>query len=325
MKVSVIIPVYNVENFIVKCAESLFRQTLDDVEYIFVDDASPDKSMALLEQCIQKFPEKKSQIHILRHEINKGLPAARNTGLTVACGEYIFHCDSDDFVDKEMLEVLYSEAVMQKADFVWCDWYLSFEKNERYMKQSGYKTPVEALKAMLSGAMKFTVWNKLVKRSLYVEHDIKFPEGYGMGEDMTMIMLCSCATTVAYVPRAFYHYVKLNASAYTQNFTMRHLSDLKYNISRIESFIYNKFGNSFEQEIAFLKLDIKYPFLISSSSEKYHLWKALYPEVNCYIGKNKLISFRANALQWCASKGYFFFVRLHYYFLQKIIYGIIYK
>ena len=99
MKVSVIVPIYKVERFIVKCADSLFSQTMDDVEFIFVDDASPDSSMRLLEECIRRHPEREGQIRILTHPENKGLPAARNTGLAVATGEYVFHCDSDDFVE----------------------------------------------------------------------------------------------------------------------------------------------------------------------------------------------------------------------------------
>lgn len=325
MKVSVIVPIYKVERFIVKCADSLLSQTLDDVEFIFINDASPDNSMKLLQACIEKYPQRKSCVKIIRHTENMGLPAARNSGLAVATGEYIFHCDSDDFVDKDMLEVLYQTAIKQRADIVWCDWYLSFEKNERYMRQPQYSTPMEALRGMLSGAMKFTVWNKLVKHSLYVDNHIEFPTGYGMGEDMTMMLLFSCAEKVYYLPRAFYHYVKLNMSAFTQTFSERHLIDLKYNVHRIETYMKAKYGTELEKEIAFLKLDVKFPLLISNSSDKYLIWKNLYPEADAYIGKNKLISKRATFIQWCAKRNLFCIVKLHYIFLQKIIYGMIYR
>lgn len=161
MKVSVIVPIYKVEKFIVKCAESLLSQTLEDVEFIFVDDASPDNSIKLLKDSIKKFPQRKGQVKIITHEQNKGLPAARNTGLSIASGDYIFHCDSDDFVDADMLETFYNAAKTDDVDIIWCDWYLSFEHNERYMKQPSYSSPMDALKGMLSGAMKFTVWTNL--------------------------------------------------------------------------------------------------------------------------------------------------------------------
>ena len=82
------------------------------------------------------------------------------------------------------------------------------------MSQPSYNNPEDALKAMLSGGMKYNVWNKLIKRTLYTQYDIWFPSGHGMGEDMTIMMLFACATSVHYVDKAFYHYVKINTNAF---------------------------------------------------------------------------------------------------------------
>ena len=208
MKVSIIVPVYNVEDFIERCIRSLMEQTLEDVEFIFVDDCSSDSSVDKLQETIVLYPSQHSRIKILSHSCNKGLPAARNTGLKEAQGEYIFHCDSDDFLESNALEEMYKLAKEQNADYVWSDWFLSFELNERYMKQPNYTSAMEALKGMLSGRMKFNVWNKLVKRSLYEQNNIYFPEGHDMGEDMTMIRLLTCAERVGHIPHAYYHYVR---------------------------------------------------------------------------------------------------------------------
>lgn len=324
-KVSVIIPIYKVELFIERCVLSLMEQTLNDVEYIFVDDASPDGSVNILREVVGRYPSRKDCVKIITHSENKGLPAARNTGLAEVTGEYVFHCDSDDYVELDMLESLYNKAKECDADVVWCDFFLSFETNERYMKQPSYTTPKEALKAMLSGAMKYNVWNKLVKRSLYVDNNISFPAGYGMGEDMTMIMLTANARKVAYVPRAFYHYVKLNMGAFSQTYSDCHLVELKHNVQRIVDYMQVKFGDGLEQELAFFKLDVKFPFLITDDSRKYCVWQEWYPEANKYIGKNKLISTRSNALQWLAWKGQFWAVKLYYILINKFIYGVIYK
>ena len=222
--VSIIIPIYKVEAFIGRCAESLMCQTLKEgVEFIFVDDATPDGSIGVLEEVLERYPERQTQVRLLRHEANKGLPAARNTGLAEARGTYVFHCDSDDYVEPEMLETLLDAAERHQADMVWCDWYLTFADSERYMRQPEYATATEALRAMLAGAMKYNVWNKLVRRSLYTENHILFPAGYGMGEDMTMMRLAACARKVAYVPRAFYHYVKTNTNSFCQTYSERHL------------------------------------------------------------------------------------------------------
>ena len=272
-KVSVIIPIYKVERFIERCVVSLMEQTLNEVEYIFVDDASPDGSVNILREVVERYPSRKDCVKIITHSENKGLPAARNTGLAEVTGEYVFHCDSDDYVELDMLETLYAKAKSEDADMVWCDFFLTFEKNERYMKQPSYTTPNEALKAMLSGAMKYNVWNKLVKRELYIDNKITFPAGYGMGEDMTMMMLTANARKVAYVPRAFYHYVKLNTGAFSQTYSDRHLVELKHNVQRIVDYMQVKFGSDIEQELAFFKLDVKFPFLITDDSRKYFVWQ----------------------------------------------------
>lgn len=322
--VSVIIPIYNVEKFISRCAQSLMEQTLVDVEYIFVDDATPDDSIKVLQGVINQYPDRKNQCRIIHHKQNLGLPAARNTGLAVAQGEYIFHCDSDDFVEPDMLEQLYCKATETDADIVWCDWWLSFAKNERYMKQPEYPTAIEALKGMLSGVMKFNVWNKLIRRSLYEENRITFPAGYGMGEDMTIMRLFARASKVANLPKAFYHYVQQNNGAFCKTFSEKHLSDVRHNVSIVTEDLRDLFGSTLDQELAFFKLDVKFPFLISDDPAKYNLWKNWYPEANRYILKNKRLSLRSRYLQWLAWKNQFWAVWLYYKLVYRVVYGIIY-
>lgn len=325
-KVSVIIPIYKVRNFIERCVCSLFEQTLQDIEYIFVDDASPDDSIDVLKSCVERYPERASHVHILVHEHNQGLPAARNTGLPVATGEYIFHCDSDDFVEKDMLEIMYKVATEKDADMVYCDFYLSFEQNERYMSCSSYETASDMLKVgLLGGNMKYNVWNKLVRRSLYTDNNITFPAGHAMGEDMTMIRLAACAKSVAYVPKAFYHYVKLNANAYSATMSERHKVDIRFNVDQTVEFLQNKFGNELEKELAFFKLNTKLPFLITDDETQYEVWKEWWPEANKYICDNKAQAFRTRLVQWLAAKGHFWAVKLYFKVVYKLVYGVIYR
>ena len=326
-KVSVIIPIYKVEGFIGRCAESLMSQTMQEgVEFIFVDDATPDRSIGVLEEMLQRYPARKAQIILLRHEANQGLPAARNTGLAVARGEYIFHCDSDDYVEADMLETLYDTAVQQQADMVWCDWYLTFADSERYMKQPQYGTAEEALKAMLAGGMKYNVWNKLVRRSLYTDNHIAFPAGYGMGEDMTMMRLAACAQRVAYVPKAFYHYVKTNAGSFCQTYSERHLRELQHNVSETAQFLLHHCGKEWEREVAFLKLEAKFPFLISDGTGgEYRRWKEWYPEANAYILQNRFVSLRSRIVQWLAAHGQMWAVWLYNKVVMQWMYKLIYR
>lgn len=325
-KVSVIVPIYKVEDFISRCANSLLRQTMTDLEYIFVNDATPDASVEKLLEVLQQYPERSAKVKIVHHEKNKGLPSARNTGLSIATGEYVFHCDADDYVDSIMLETLYNAAVNNNADIVYCDWYLSFNKTERYMRQPKYDSPCEAVKAMLGGAMKYNVWNKLVKKAVYENNKLLFPDGYGMGEDMTMIIAFINATRIKYVHKAFYHYVKTNTSAFTQSFSHKNLVDLQYNVSRVENEIHKHYGTSLEKELAFLKLETKFPLLIMGTNhEQYREWTALYPESNKYIWQNKYISFRSRMLEWLACKRQWWLVELYYLLVIRFVYGVLYK
>jgi len=98
--VSVIVPIYNVEGYIEKCVRTLFEQTYQNIEYIFVDDCSPDNSVNILEIVLEEYPDRKNQVHIVRHEINKGSASSRNTGLDLVNGEYIMFADSDDYTDE---------------------------------------------------------------------------------------------------------------------------------------------------------------------------------------------------------------------------------
>lgn len=325
IKVSVIVPIYNVEKFISRCVASLMTQTLKRVEFIFVNDATPDRSMEMLHSVMKHYQERIKFVTIIESEKNEGLPAARNKGLWIAKGEYIFHCDSDDYVEPDMLEKLYDAAVKEDADIVWCDWFLSMTQGERYMHQPCFTNQIDAVKAMLSGSMKFNVWNKLVKRSLYIENNIEFPTGYGMGEDMTMIMLFINAEKIAYLPIAFYHYVKTNTTAFSKTYSEQHLKELHYNVNRLENCIREKFGNTFDEYIAYMKLEAKFPFLLSENATKLYLWRDWYPEANRYIMNNRDISFRNRFLQWCAWKNQLWIVRLYSYIFNHIVYGMIYK
>lgn len=324
-KVSVIIPIFRVEKFIERCAISLFEQTLDSIEYIFVDDTTPDKSIEILTDVLERYPQRKPQVTILRHDVNKGLPAARNSGLSVAGGEYVFHCDSDDYLESNALEQMLNVAEKTDSDIVWCDYYLSFSMNERIMVQPNYSNSQEAIKGMLSGTMKYNVWNKLAKRRLYVDNSISFPAGHSMGEDMTMIKLFAHAKKVAYLNAPLYHYIRLNTDAMTQSYSERKIADIEFNVTQTLDYLLKNCNFDLTQELAFFKLSTKLPLLISDKMCNYRIWNELYPETNKYILKNKKQSVRIRVLQWFASKKVYSFVKLYNIILNKLIYGLLYK
>lgn len=322
-KISVVIPMYKVERFIERCARSLMTQTFEDVEFIFVDDASPDGSRKILESVLADYPER--DVKILTHEVNRGLPASRCTGVGAARGEYVYNCDSDDWVEPDMLESMYRAAQENDADFVYCDFYLTFESNERYMHNPKYDSPDVMLReGFLRGATKYNVWNKLIRRRLY--DGIEFPvNNFKGGEDMIVIEMLAKAKGVAYVPKALYHYVKTNSGAISEGFSQQRLTDIRHNADHAVKALEENYPDDLAEDIACFKLNVKLPFILSDSREKYRIWTEWYPESNQFIMRNKIQPLRNRILQWMASKGQWWYVRAYYGILFKFVYGVIYK
>lgn len=321
-KISVIVPIYGVECFIERCVRSLMEQSLHEgLEFIFVDDCSKDASQEILERIISEYPIRKDQIILIHHNINKGLPAARNTGLAHASGNYIYHFDGDDYAEPELLARMLEIAERTNADYIWSDWLLSYEHTDRLMKQPDFKNTFEALCGVLKGQMKYNVWNKIVKRKLYVDNNIIFPEGHGMGEDMTMIKLLSCAKSVAYVNYAGYHYVKTNNGAMTSNMNDASYLDVSYNVDSTIQFL-RKIGlDSIEPLMEAFKLHTKFPLLFSTDRKNYKRWYSLWPESNQYIKsagfnrRNRYLNYLADKRLWALIKAHF----ILYNFAYKII------
>lgn len=315
-EISVIIPVYKVEAFAERCARALMEQTFADAEFIFVDDASPDESMGIIRSVCAKYPQR--EVKILTHAENKGLPAARNTGLAAAKGEYIWHCDSDDYPEPEFLEKMYRAAVRTGADMAYCDFWLDYGDRRRYMATPDYTEARDMLEqGFLSGAMKYNVWNKLIRRSLF--EGIDFPAGHSMGEDMTVIALATQAKTVVRVPEALYHYVKLNDNAFSNTFSQRHLEDVRYNLDRILPYL----EGTAPQYRAFFQLNTKLPFLLSGKYSQYRLWREWFPESNAYIAQNRFLPARTRWVQQFAALGLWPLVWLYAFLVNRVYYGLL--
>ncbi len=301
-EVSVIIPVFKVERFAERCARALMEQTLQGAEFIFVDDASPDGSMDIIRRVVAEYPRR--TVRFLVHPENKGLPAARNTGLKAASGNYIWHCDSDDYPEPEFLEKMYAAASRSKADMVYCDFYLDFGSSRKYMSTPDYAGPEQMIKeGFLAGQMKFNVWNKLISRSLYEKTGYLYPEGHSMGEDMTIIGIATAATSCYRVPEALYHYEKTNGNAFSNTFSQRHLDDILFNTHRAISFLDAWDVSDKALFTALFKLNVKLPFLFSGRYDQYRLWREWFPEANVYIRGNRYLPFRTRLVQQFAAWG----------------------
>lgn len=206
-KVSVIIPIYGVEKYIEKCARSLFEQTLDDIEYIFVDDCTPDNSIDILNRTLSDYPNRQANVKIVHHQCNKGLPEARHTGILASTGDYIAHCDSDDWVSKGMYEELYNYATETKADLIFCDYLISDGNSETcnvFQKQLKSSLQESVIRRLLVSSDINPVWSLLAKRELY--RGVVVPKGAQTEDKTYTIQLVMNSKKISYYPSPLYFY-----------------------------------------------------------------------------------------------------------------------
>lgn len=212
--VSVIVPVFGVQDYIEDCFESLMQQTLTDIEYIIVDDCTQDQSIEIAKRTAAKYPDRACSIRWLKHNVNRGLTASRNTGLKAATGEYIYHCDSDDRLDPTLIEKLYNKAKGDNLEYVWCDFYIETNNGIKYEHTTeSYSGKVEMMKKYLTTGWN-VVWNTLCKRSVYETNNIKSLESISFGEDFElMARLFFCAGSWGKVTEPLYFYNRKNPNS----------------------------------------------------------------------------------------------------------------
>jgi len=325
--VSIIIPVYNAQYTISKSLESLLQQTYTELELIFIDDASQDGSAEIIKRYISKFENRGMIAQMISHTENKGVASARNTGLNHATGEYIYYVDADDEIENNTVKKLINRAIDINADIVGCNWFLTFNNNERKMSQPSFSTPLEAIRLMLAGKMRWNLWLFLVKRELYNNHSIRFLPGMNMGEDlMVMIKLFCHAERVTYLNEALYHYGQQNEQSLTKIYNAGHIKQVSANVTEVENYLkQSNYSSQIEHGIDFLKLNIKLPLLISDQKSQYLTWLKWYPESNSKVMLNKDLPLRTRVLQQLAVYKQFNLIKLYYYLVVKFIYGVVYK
>lgn len=237
-KVTVIIPVFGAEKFIEKCARSLFEQTLDDVEYIFVDDFSSDNSIKILKTTLEQYPLRKDNVKIIHHTSNLGVANARQTGLENSIGNYFIHCDPDDWVESDWLETLYNEAIRTCCDMVSCDFYYETSSNSEIHSARPTNLESKDLRIGMTKDICGAGWNKLIKADIIKNNDIAYLNGINYQEDLLFNYktLCYCKS-ISHIDKPLYHYSKSNETSITSNLKLEHIKPkfiVKYEIFKAE-------------------------------------------------------------------------------------------
>lgn len=295
-KVSVIVPVYGVEKYIERCARSLFEQTLDDIEYIFVDDCTPDNSIDVLNHVLADYPQRKGQVKIHKMECNSGQAAVREWGIHHAKGDFVIHCDSDDWVEQNTYELLYEDAIKKDADAVVCDFNITDGSSVLRTIKGCFSTDKNIIiEQILFQTSSWSLWNKLFRRTTCYKDNIIYPHG-NMGEDflLTTQLLLNCSK-IAYVPQPLYNYF----------FNTRSITRVETEEKKMANFRMNKdnadivFGvlngtclnERYSQAIVSYKWYVKKLLWNTTfDAAKRKLWKKTYKEINSRILTNNHIS-----------------------------------
>lgn len=225
-KISVIVPVYKVEQYLERCVKSIMNQSYQNLEIILVDDGSPDACPALCDS----YAKQDNRIKVI-HQENMGLSAARNAGIDIASGEYIGFVDSDDYIHKNMYEVLMKTCLENTCDIAVCS-LKKFEKEieadevmaepdlELYEKEKKFQAYFK-----LHDTEMIVAWNKLYKKELF--HNVRYPKGKIHEDEFTTYILIGAAEKVAFVNYPLYYYFQRAESIMGQGFSLKSLDRLE--------------------------------------------------------------------------------------------------
>ena len=282
-KVSIIVPVYNVEKYLDKCLNSLVNQTLKDIEIIVVNDGSPDNSSKIIE----KYKTKYSNIKVLNQD-NQGLSDARNNALHLVKSDYIMYVDSDDYINEDMVEKMYSVSINEDSDVVICGNNVVDENysilSSSFPNNRTYKNSIEKI---IFGNM--CVWNKLYKKDLIVKNKFKFRSRVWYEDIDFSFKVCTSAKKISFLDENLYNYLLRENSIMSSKNLERNLEIL----STFEEIInYAKKKQIFKEyynEIEFLNIDHIYistitRILLSNSTQKKQ--KEIISKIINYINSN---------------------------------------
>lgn len=232
-KVSVICPVYNAERFLRRSVDCVLSQTLRDIELILVDDGSSDYSGMICDE----YASSDSRVKVV-HKSNGGVSSARQAGMDQAVGEYFIHIDSDDWADSDWLEKMYGTALESDADVVCCDFYQVFRDRRELSRQCHPEYSQKMIaEAVAGGVMAHSLWNKLIRRSVFEGFGLRFPLGMTVAEDAFVCQsLFIRGVRCAFCEGVYYYYDRFsNVSSLTRSKYRKSLDSVCLCVSLLEN------------------------------------------------------------------------------------------
>ena len=301
-KVSVIIPIYNVEKYIERCARSLMEQTLDDIEYIFVNDATPDRSMEILNRVVEEYPQRKGQCIFINNSENHGQAFSRNIAMQKASGIYQIHCDADDWVELEMYKEMYDLAIDGNCDIVSCGFICEGQKEFNKIYPVKETDPHKYINSKrLSGGLTI----RLIKSELINKYGLFPIEKMDYGEDKYIILRAYFySKRVNYINNLFYHYNMDNVLSITKRtLDPSIIAQQRLCVELITSFFHqNRFNYKYELVD---KIETRSLFL-AHTPPMMKEFQSTFPEItqNVFYDKSYTLAYRL--CYRMANKGIFF-------------------
>ncbi len=223
IKISLIIPVFGVEKYIADFAKSVFEQSYQNIQYIFVNDGTKDKSIDILNELIdKKYSHLRDKIQII-HKKNGGLPSARKAGMEHVEGDYVYHLDPDDWLAQDAFAKIAQKAAETNADVIYFDYIKEYEKRRSFKKAKAYTDIRKYISDMYNHKVSGSFCMRCIKFDIYKNNEIYFPK-YSYAEDIyTTSQLVGYSKSIAYLEEYIYHYRKTNPTSITrQNIKKRH-------------------------------------------------------------------------------------------------------
>lgn len=310
MKISIIVPIYGVEKYIERCARSLFCQTYNNIEFVFVDDCTKDCSIEILKKIIEDYPKRKDLVKIISHKFNRGLAAARDTGVKECSGDYFLHVDSDDWLELNAVETLVSFLRGNDADIISFGYISEYE--DKSIKSLFINERNSYINDILKNKVHASIWSKMYKTSFYKNSGFETIEGLNQGEDYVLVpRLLHKADKVIFVGEHLYHYEMANYGSYTKNVKN---SAIK-NIFDADNILYAYFSTVSDCDTYSEALEVLYVrsmlYLIKTSDfSNYKDIRTVYSQISYdsfYLSKSDLL------ILWLVNHGFY---RLTFYIIN---------
>lgn len=278
IEVSILMPIYKVEQYLEKALDSIFTQTYNNIKYVFVDDCSPDASLQVLMSMISRHRIDKNHYTIINHAHNEGVAASRADCIANAKGDYILFVDSDDWIERDTIEQMVASTEGGKIDIVGSDFIKEFSSAEMIYCQENYaKTCTENMLKCINYDIATVLWKLLIRRSLFDNFHIS---PINIGEDYIMsIKLFYYASSFSILRKAFYHYVQYNQNRLSFQLLCSINDHIKC-VNEVERFFRDNkmYDGVVEHQLLLRKFNIKSNFILNKRLFNPDAFINIFPE-----------------------------------------------